>query len=120
MSGRTQRPVVHLWKAETRPFGGHDHVRIAHQSNAGPQAESVDGSHHGHRALIYRPEGLTTRAVGFQEAKVATVGISCLNFLDVHTGTEAAPFRSQHHSTYIGPQAVAVQHGGQAVGIGDT
>ena len=51
---------------------------------------------------------------------MATVRVSGLDLFDVHTGTKAAPRRSQHHGTYVGPHAVAVQHGGQAVGISDT
>ena len=109
MGGRAQRAAFDLGQPERRIVGGHDDVGVAHQSDATPDAESVDRGDHRYRAFVDRAECGEAAAVGLDQRGEA---LGALHLLDVHPGVEAAALGPQDHR--VGVRVVA--DGGQHLG----
>src|SRR5579875_3834338 len=87
--------LVHRTEVAQRGVvGGHDHVGVAHQTDAAAHAESVDRGNHRDRALVDRLERSEAAAVGVEQRGEA---LGALHFFDVDPGVEAAALGPQDH-----------------------
>ena len=93
VGGGTERPPVHLGKAESGVLGGDDDVGVADQPDAAAQTEALHGGDDRHLAVVDGGERRRAAPV-HPHQRLVPLG---LDLLDVHPGAETAALGAQHH-----------------------